>query len=63
VNVQSLVGIYKIDWLDTPDVDRPCITVESVGQYSKMITLIIDGKKYEVSASELQKAIQNALNC
>lgn len=62
--VKSEVQIYKKDGEDVAiGLDRQHITVESVAQYSKMVVLHVDGVRYEVNASDLQKAIANAQNC
>ena len=63
MKVETKVEIYKTNIEEHRGLERPVIVVKSVAQYSKMVTLEIDGKRYEVPAADMQKAITNALNC
>lgn len=63
IKVVSEVNIYRIDGVETRLSENKSVEVKSVGEYSKMIYLVIDGKTYEVAAADLEKAIRNAINC
>mgnify|MGYP001560899390 CR=1 FL=1 len=63
MKVETKVDIYKTDREEHIGLNHPQIVVVSTGRYSKTVELVVDGKRYEVPSSDLQKAITNALNC
>ena len=57
MNAEIKLDIYKPNAEEHTGLYRPQIIVHSCGEYSGMVILEIDGKKYEVASSDLLKAI------
>ncbi len=64
IKVTSEIEVYEVDGVETHLGNKVCpILVNSHSIISDYVILDIEGKKYTVSAYELNKAITNATNC
>lgn len=62
IKVESKVPIYEINGVETKELNTKYIPVSSHWNYRDRIVLEIAGISYTIIASDLHKAIDNAVN-
>ncbi len=62
IKVTQAIEIYEEDEMAMPIGVNKSISIESHRNSQRRVVLVVDGKRYTVIASDLEKAIENATN-
>lgn len=62
IKVSDEVPVYEINDTEATGLERPTISVQSHWNRDAFVVLVVDGKRYTVTARDLQAATNNATN-
>lgn len=62
IKVNSTLDVYETDGQEVRELNGPKINVGSHWNRPTLVVLEVDGKRYTVSAADLDAAVRNATN-